>query len=98
MTDNEQPAPDPRERTEEQMYAQFLGQTITGIAAKLRRMADSVEHQGQQVARVGGPGRPGYASLAAEVQHDLLWGFVNLHLDRLVQEAGDADIARKTGA
>lgn len=96
MTDSS--TPDPRERTVEQIQADFLAHTVTSIAEKLRRLADGAERQAGQFAKVGESGhRASYASIAAEVQHDVLWGFVNLNLDRLVLEASDADVARKTG-
>jgi hypothetical protein len=67
---------------------------IHRLAADLRGLAHTVELSALSVARVGAPGIPSYARVAARVQHDVLWGLANLSLDRLTAAAYDADAGR----
>lgn len=78
----------------EQYAAGHLRDRIQGVAARLRDLAERVDRFADDVSRVGGPGRSSYANVAAEVQHEVLWGLANLSLDGLTQAAETPDLAR----
>ncbi len=91
-TDGQQPQP-----TEEQWHAKFLTEAIEAIAARLHALADDVARKAADVPLVGGPGRPNYGKVAADVVQEITWGVANLHMERPTTEAAAADIARAKG-
>jgi hypothetical protein len=75
----------------EAMAASHFKNRIERVVANLRRMADAVEREGQRVT----DGPSAYANVASSIQHTVLWGLANLHLDALTNAAANADEGRR---
>lgn len=73
-----------------------LADRIGEIANQLRDLASNVDRYALDIEAVPTPGRSSYASIVSNVQHDVLWGLANLHLDNLARTAAEADVARTT--
>ena len=80
----------------EQFCAQHFTIRADRIAADLRRLAERVEQEASRVDRVGKPGTPSYAGVAADVVHAVMNALPNLNFHGLVVAAQDADRARLT--
>lgn len=86
------------EKTQEQWNTEFLIRDIGRIAQDLRDLADRIEHYKNHVPKIGtGPGWTSYGQIAYDVVHDVTWGFANVHVDRVIRHATDADVARAKG-
>lgn len=79
------------DETNEQFAVRYLDKRIDAIAERIRDLAARVER-----SKVAGLDRPpaSYGNVAAEVQHEALWGLANLHLDQLTVAAASADRGR----
>lgn len=64
------------------------------VATRLRDLAEQVELQTGKLDRIGQPGVPNYAAVAASIQHAVLWGVANLNLSELTGLAATADNQR----
>lgn len=84
-----------RSETVEEYAAQDLARPIVRAAGELRHVAAVVERSVDTIARVGGPGRQTYASIAEDVQSEVLNMLVNLSLGSMIMAASDADRARQ---
>lgn len=78
----------------EAMSARQLARRADRIAADLRRLAERVEQEASRIDRVGKPGIPNYATVAANIQHAVVGALPNLQLNALTTDAQDADAAR----
>lgn len=67
---------------------------ITGVVAKLRRLADTVEREAKRLADIPGPGATSFVSVVADVQHEVSWAVANLNLPELTRDAAEADRVR----
>ena len=84
------PIPDSAEK----FCAQQLTRRAARMAADLRRLAERVEQEASQADRVPSPGLASYASIAANIQHQIMNALPNLQLNALTTLAQDADAAR----
>lgn len=78
--------------TVEQMHAQFLREALETRAAGLRRLADAFDRLAGQVGET-----VQYSRIAEQAYHELSWGVANLNMERVINEAAGADIARAKG-
>lgn len=77
---------------------------LTTLAQDLRNLADVIErYRDHDIPRVSdsvspdgysSPSNQSYAWLARNVQHDVGYAIVNLHLDALTSEAAEFDVRR----
>lgn len=80
--------------TNEQFCAKHFTTRADRLAADLRRLAERVEQETGRADRVGRPGIPSYASIAADIVHDVMNALPNLNMHGLIVAAQDADAAR----
>lgn len=81
----------------EQMGARFLRRGVAERVARLRDLADRIESEAEQNITRAETGRGTYGRVAADIVHELTWGFANMHLGTLLSTATDADIAHAEG-
>lgn len=96
MNDTDKPA---TERTVEQFCADQMARRITRIADRMREFADRVERGAHGVSYVAKreQGWNTYASIASEVQHEIVTMLANLHAEGLTTDAQQADEYRLKG-
>jgi hypothetical protein len=79
-------------------YAEFAHELFRAqadqVAADLRKIADRINRA--IIADSDGVSGPRHAACASEIVQDVIWGFANLHLDRLTLSAATADVAAHT--
>lgn len=73
----------------------LLADQVERIATRLHELADEVSRLHADIERVPAAGRPNFALVACDVQHEVLWRVANLSLDVLTRLAADADEARR---
>ncbi|WBB94141.1 hypothetical protein [Verrucosispora sp. WMMC514] len=81
----------------EAMLADQLRRRVDTVIARLGDLTARVEHRRDDIALTGGPGRPLYANVAADIIHEINTTLMNLNLGGLVTAAADADVARTKG-
>jgi hypothetical protein len=84
------------ERDWEAAARKRLERLVTGVAERLRKLADEIETEGRYnlQAVVDRPGRS-YVPVAAAVVHSVTWGVANLNLGTVLDAANDAQSARQ---
>lgn len=81
-----------RPRTLEEFHAKFLREALAARAAGLRQIGDELDRLAEQVDTTAS-----YSRLAENALHAVTWGLANLHLERVINEAASADVARAKG-
>ena len=81
-----------RPETLEQFYARSLREALATRAAGLRRIADDFDQLAGQVGKTAQ-----YSQVAYNATHELAWGLANLGMERLIDEAAGADLAKSKG-
>lgn len=76
------------------VYTNLLQSRIADVALRLRSLAATIDREASRVSGVPGPGIATYSEIASSVQHEVLWGLANLHLDSLTSNAAEADRLR----
>lgn len=80
--------------TEAEMNVAALRRRMQAVSRRLEDLSVSVRHRIDSLDRVPSPGVPNYATVAATVQREVLWGLANLSIDALTSPAADADVAK----
>ncbi len=72
---------------------------VSSIASQLRKLADTVEREGdpaRTLCRMNSDGLPSHSYAAEQVASEIFWGLANLTLGTLLEAARSADNASRS--
>lgn len=90
-------AENPIPTTVEAYNARNLRNAVDRVADRLERLARDVRRYGDDVERVGQPGRATYGQIPGNITHEIMTALMNLNLGSLSTHAAEADVARTKG-